>query len=76
MKKFKPKSWSESARNMCEEQVSEVNTGWATIETATKFFHNSYRADIIKRRAAKMFGKAVKAGKVHENVELYKKNMG
>jgi hypothetical protein len=75
MLKYRSKSWSQSARQMCEDQISEINTGWQTIEGAVKFFHDSYRADIIKRRAAKMFGKALKANKVHEDLELYNRNI-
>lgn len=62
MKKYRPKSWSEQAREMANEQIR------STLETSNpvwslRFFSNSYRADIIRHRAAKRFGRAMrKAG--------------
>lgn len=71
MKAYRSKSWSQQAREMCDRQVAQIETGWQTIEDATKFFHSSYRAEIIRHRAAKRFGRLIKAGKVHENLVAY-----
>lgn len=71
MKAYRSKSWSQQAREMCDRQIAQIETGWQTIEGATKFFHMSYRAAIIRHRAAKRFGRLVKAGKVHENLVAY-----
>lgn len=62
MKKYRPKSWSEQARKIADEQIrSTLESGdpvWSL-----RFFSNSYRADIIRHRAAKRFGRAMrKAG--------------
>lgn len=71
MKAYHPKSWSQLARKMCNEQIMSIENGWQTINGAIKFFSESYRADIIRNRAAKRFGRMVKAGKVCENLKLY-----
>ena len=62
MKKYRPKSWSEQARKMADQQIHSTlesgNPVWSL-----RFFSNSYRADIIRYRAAKRFGRAMrKAG--------------
>ena len=71
MKTYHPKSWSQQAREMCDEQIRQINSGWQTIDGAVKFFSQSYRAEIIRNRAAKRFGRMVRAGKVHEDLEVY-----
>lgn len=64
MKTYRPKSWSQQAREMCNEQVWQIKAGFQTVEGATEFFSNSYRPEIITGRAAKRFGRMLKAGKV------------
>lgn len=64
MKNYRPKSWSQSAREMCDLQVSQVKAKEETIEEAIYFFNISYRADIIRYRAAKRFGKKRREGRV------------
>ena len=59
---------------MCDLQVEYVNSGNAFIEDALRLFSNSYRAPIIRGRAAKRFGRLMRAGKVKENVGAYIKN--
>lgn len=71
MKAYHPKSWSQQAREMCDRQINQINSGWQTVEGAIKFFHTSYRADIIRCRAAKRFGRLVESGKVHEDLITY-----
>lgn len=71
---YHPKSWSQQAREICDNQIAQINSGWQTINGAVKFFSNSYRAEIIRNRAAKRFGRAVRAGKVHENLKEYYKH--
>lgn len=69
-----PESWSQQARRMCDDEIWSVNNGWSTIEGAIHFFSNSYRAPIIRHRAAKRFGRYVRAGKVKNNLEEYYKH--
>jgi hypothetical protein len=69
-----PESWSKQARNMSNNEIWSVNNGWTTIEGAIRFFSNSYRAPIIRQRAAKRFGRYVRAGKVKNNWEEYYKH--
>lgn len=68
---YHAKSWSRQAREICDGQIMNIEDGWQTINGAIKFFSESYRADIIRYRAAKRFGRMVRAGKVHENPELF-----
>lgn len=74
MKKWRPLSWSQQARRMCDLQVTYVNNGNALIEDALLLFSTSYRAPIIRDRAAKRFGRLMRAGKVKENIREYIKN--
>lgn len=74
MRTWKPASWSQQAREMCDKQIEYINGGHAFIEDALHLFSNSYRASIIRGRAAKRFGRLMRAGKVKENVGAYIKN--
>lgn len=74
MKKWRPASWSQQARRMCDLQVAYVNSGNALIEDALLLFSTSYHAPIIRGRAAKRFGRLLRAGKVKENMGEYVKN--
>jgi hypothetical protein len=71
MRTYHPENWSQQAREMCDKQIKQINSGWQTIDGAVKFFSQSYRAEIIRNRAAKRFGRMVRAGKVHEDLEAY-----
>ena len=64
MKAWHPKSWSQQAREMCDNQIKAIERGEQTIEGAVRFFSQSYRADIVRNRASKRFGRKVRAGKV------------
>lgn len=68
MHTYHPSSWSEQARRLCDEKVIMINNGWSTIERAEHFFHVSSRHWRIRQRAAKRFGRLVRAGKVHEQI--------
>lgn len=74
MKTWRPASWSQQAREMCDRQAEYINAGHALIEDALHLFSNSYRAKIITGRAAKRFGRLLRAGKVKENIGEYIKN--
>lgn len=69
MKNYQPKSWSESARELSNQVVENVNSGSWCIEQASRFFSRSYRHPRIVNRAAKRFGRLRRAGKVQENPE-------
>ena len=71
---YHPKSWSQQAREMCNNEIASIECGYNTIEGARRFFSRSYRAPIIRQRAAKRFGRMVRTGKVHENMEEYYKH--
>jgi hypothetical protein len=74
MRIYHPESWSQQAREMCDRQVRSINSGWSTIKHAVFFFGHSYRNSLITTRAAKRFGRMVRAGKVHENEELFRQH--
>lgn len=74
MRTWRPASWSQQAREMCDKQIEYINGGHAFVEDALHLFSNSYRAPIIRGRAAKRFGRLMRAGKVKENVGAYIKN--
>ena len=64
MKTYRTKSWTQQAREMCNEQIRQIKAGFQTIEGAIDFFSNSYRPEIITGRAAKRFGRMLRAGKI------------
>lgn len=68
---YHPESWSEQARAMSREEIASIRAGYGTIEGAKTFFSRSYRHPLIRCRAAKHFGRQVRNGKVHENLEEY-----
>ena len=74
MRTWHPQSWSQQARNLSNNVIESVNTGYKTIKEATNFFSHSYRAPLICYRAAKRFGRKVREGKVHENLTEYYKH--
>ena len=74
MKTWHPESWSKQARNMSNDIIESINVGYETIEGAISFFSRSYRAPLIRYRAAKRFGRKVREGKVHENLTEYYKH--
>ena len=43
MKTWRPASWSQQAREMCDRQVEYINAGHALVEDALHLFGNSYR---------------------------------
>lgn len=65
---WRPESWSAQARKLAEQRVLSVEFGYTTIEEAMIWFSISYRAPLIRQRAAKRFGRLVRAGKVKEGV--------
>lgn len=74
MKSYYPKSWSKQAREMADYQVAAINAGVGSVEFAINFFSNSYRAPIIRYRAAKRFGRLRRAGKINppkEKVQIW-----
>lgn len=60
MKTWRPASWSQQAREMCDRQAEYINAGHALIEDALHLFSNSYRAKIITGRAAKRFSRLMR----------------
>ena len=74
MRTYHPDSWSRQARDMSNWKIWSVNHGWDTIEGAVRFFGTSYRHPLIRNRAAKHFGRQVRARKVHDNLEEYYKH--
>ena len=74
MRTYHPESWSYQAREMANNQIESINAGWQTIAGTIEFFNKSYRHSMIRHRAAKYFGRKVREGKVHENLEEYYKH--
>lgn len=66
MRTWRPESWSQQARWLADQKIYGVESGYASIEQTMKWFSLSYRAPIIRHRAAKRFGRLVRAGKVVE----------
>lgn len=62
---YHPSSWSQQAREMCGKQVMWVENGTKTVQQAIEFFGKSYRHPLITGRAAKRFGRLLRAGKIH-----------
>ena len=73
---FRPPSWSAQARAMCDKQIELINNGYGTIQGAKNLFNISYRAEIIKYRAVKRFGRKYRAGKIQERPDLLKERFG
>ena len=71
---YYPASWSAQARKICDNQIALINAGWQTIDGTRKFFSSHSRNNLIMNRAAKRFGRAMRAGKIHENLEEYRKH--
>lgn len=59
MKTWRPKSWSAQARIMADNQIRQTLECGNPVYSL-RFFSNSYRADIIRLRAAKRFGRAMR----------------
>ena len=67
MSTWRPKSWSELARELCDRQIALINAGINSIEYSLAFFGGSYRHPLIRQRAAKRFGRMLREGKVRTN---------
>ena len=63
---YHPESWSKQARKLSNRALVNVNCGYWCIEQAQRFFVLSYRHRMIRERAAKRFGWALRHGRVHE----------
>ncbi len=72
MRSYHPESWSAQARKMCDNQIEMVEAGYCTIDEAIHFFSTSYRHSLIRHRAAKRFGRMLKAGKITQG-ELHER---
>lgn len=59
MRAYRPKSWSAQAREMADRQIYYTLKSGNPVYSL-RFFSNSYRADIIRHRAAKRFGRAMR----------------
>ena len=59
MKTYRPKSWSAQAREMADKQIRQTLKSGNPVYSL-RFFSHSYRADIIRHRAAKRFGRAMR----------------
>ena len=59
MKTYRPKSWSAQAREMADKQIRQTLESGNPVYSL-RFFSHSYRADIIRYRAAKRFGRAMR----------------
>ena len=71
MRTWHPASYSEQARELCDKWVEGVNEGWLLLDEVLYKVRASYRQPLVKERAWRRFNRLVRAGKVHENFELY-----
>ncbi len=70
---YYPTSWSQKARNLCDNQISLINFGLETKAGAMRFFDSPLVGpEIVRNRAVKRFRRMQKKGKVHEDLELFK----
>lgn len=69
MRTYHAKSWSQQARELSDNLIYQVNKGWRAIDSVAYFWRCSYRHPRIIIRAAKRFGRMVRADKVHESPE-------
>ena len=60
MRSYYPKSWTQQARKMADNQIEQILDGEITRAEATRFFADSYHAPIIRYRAAKRFGREMR----------------
>ena len=65
MRTYHPASWSSQARELCANIIISAEYGYITIDDAFLWFGKSYRAPLIRRRAAKRFGRLWRSGKIH-----------
>ena len=75
MKTWRPKSWSEQARDLCDRQIALIKAGINSIECSLAFFSDSYRHPLIRQRAAKRFGRMLREGKVRTNEDNQNRRM-
>lgn len=71
MRNFHPESWSAQARELGDKAINNVNSGYWSEEQAKRFFNLSYRAPLIRYRAAKRYCRAVRTGKVQESLVAF-----
>lgn len=64
MRSYHPKSWSQQARRMCDEQIAQIKLGYITVDEALDFFFNSYKHPLVRGRAAARFGRKLREGKI------------
>lgn len=70
---YYPASWSNRARIICDNQINLINYGLETEAGALRFFIGASVLEIVKNRAVKRFRRMRKKGKIHEDLELFKK---
>jgi len=71
---YYPTSWSQKARTLCDSQINLINHGLETKAGAMRVFSSALMGpEIVRNRAVKRFRRMQKKGKVHENLELFKR---
>ena len=71
---YYPASWSQKARNLCDNQISLINFGLETKAGAMRVFSSAeVGPEVVRNRAVKRFRRMQKKGKVHEDLKLFKR---
>jgi hypothetical protein len=70
---YYPASWSQRARNLCDNQIDLINYGLETEAGALRFFSGALVPEIVKNRAVKRFRRMRKKGRIHEDLKLFKR---
>ena len=62
MRSYRPASYSQQARKLCDKQILYIKSGLTTIEEAEEILFNTYRSPLVKQRAIKRFGRKIRKG--------------
>ena len=62
MKTYRPTSYSQQARKLCDKQILYIKSNLTTIEEAEEILFNTYRSPLVKQRAIKRFGRKIRKG--------------
>ena len=62
MRRYKPASYSQQARKLCDKQILYIKSNLTTIKEAKEILFNTYRSPIVKQRAIKRFRKKIRKG--------------
>ena len=62
MRTYRPPSYSQQARKLCDKQILYIKSNLTTIKEAREILFNTYRSPLVKQRAIKRFGRKIRKG--------------